>query len=251
MSRTTLRKAAGGLCAIVVLSAFSGAAYAAATLVEDNRRIDVLLDLIDPDDNTLLNPLPIEPAFATSFNDSLFESGDSPSFFVEGDVFADQVSSLDTSPSAVFNVYRASGSVDTNAFEFDFDGSVQAVAESDASIVFSISEPHDYTFSGALLRSSGSSKLDVEATLGIEGGSDIFSTTSAGAFMSDGELAPGTYRVDLEASLFALSDNNGGQLNHNASFSSVLLTLTVVPEPATIALLVLGGLVAMRRRVRW
>jgi len=74
-----------------------------------------------------------------------------------------------------------------------------------------------------------------EASMPFGVGSDTFSITR------DYNLAPGQYTFSVEAASTAASGSASGRADTYAQ-------LTIIPEPATLSLLALGGLTVLRRR---
>jgi hypothetical protein len=83
-----------------------------------------------------------------------------------------------------------------------------------------------------------------------------FETLAPGSQSGSGQLAPGTYTLAWGAYVNSISENRaapysaitGDQSGSSDHSLSGTLTITAVPEPATMSLLALGGLVLIRRR---
>jgi hypothetical protein len=220
------------------------AAYSDATLLTDSREINALLDLSDAGGTTLGGPTSDSPAFGATFNEYISYSGYSPAFAAQGDVYADQFSLFDGSPtfSSLSGSGLTSGSANT---DFDAYGA-QVSAETLLSIQFRLFEPHTYTFSGDLAKSGGTGAF-TQARLRPVGGADIFQTTAAGTFNDSGTLDAGDYELIAKATAYR-NASSSTYFNLSASFDDLAFDIEPVPEPQTLLFLGAAGLLGYGRR---
>lgn len=245
MSRMTLRGAGCVLSAALVFG-WASSARAAGMLTSDGRNIDadmVLSDAGGP--STTYNPGPKTPAsLGASFSDFYDFAGSSPGGDAFGDIFVDQDTQFDSSPS--FSVFSGAGLAQASG-DATFNPSAFASADGVSEVLFefNITEPQDYSFSGELDASNDAGAL-VRARLRPVGGSVIFFTTATGPFMDSGTLMPGNYEVQVRALI--TDSTTGGAFDLDASFNNVVFSITPVPEPASAVLLAIGGLATARCR---
>jgi hypothetical protein len=243
MSPVLFLRGALTVCAVCALLP-PAAAFAAADLLSDSREIYALLDLTDFGGTALGGPTSDFPAFGATFNEYIGYSGYSPAYAAQGDVYADQLSLFDGNPtfSSLSGNGLATGSANT-----DFDAiSAQVSGETLLSIQFRLFEPHTYTLSGGLTKQGGSGTF-TQVRLRPVGGADIFQTTAAGTFDDSGTLVAGDYELIAKASVNRLAGSSTF-FDLSASFDDLAFDIEVVPEPQTLALVALAGLIVSRRR---
>ncbi|MEM1424896.1 MAG: hypothetical protein AAGH64_12955 [Planctomycetota bacterium] len=170
----------------------------------------------------------------------LFE-GDALSEFPDGSAFAAASQTSFLSPTEISGVGEGRGE-QINAF--------RSVAESILEVTFLVDEPLEYTFVG----SSGFAEVFLGAATVVLTGPDDFVTGIRPIFVGPGldpdvinsidetgVLQPGEYT--LRAVAQRVPEPFGGQVNGRFDFS-----LTIVPAPGVVTLLIAGGVVGTRRR---
>jgi len=143
-----------------------------------------------------------------------------------------------------------------------FGNTVGRSAGTGHNVFFTITTPHDWTFLGSVATSESASgnfpsvsadDADWTFFLSEIGGSTQFFDDSDGPLSFFGTLDPGSYRVAFGTNAGPSGASASDFKNGSASFSSSLdgtFSLTnTIPEPASLALLVMvGGLCLLRRR---
>lgn len=242
MSQLLCLRRGAVVCAVCAL--MPAAAFADADLLTDSREINAFIDLTDFGGTTLGGPTTDSPAFGATFNEFVGYSGFSPAFAAQGDVYADQLSLFDGSPT--FSSLSGSG-LATGSASTDFDAiSAQVSGETLLSIQFRLFEPHTYTLTGSLAKQGGSGTF-TQVRLRPVGEADIFQTTATGPFDDSGTLIAGDYELIAKASVNRIISDSSA-FNLSASFDNLAFDIEVVPEPQTLTLVALAGLMVLRRR---
>lgn len=227
---------------LLSVSVFAHVAHAGGTLTRDDRSIDILASASDLSGGEIVNPLATSPSFGIDW-DFGFDSGTvfSDTAASNARAVADQVSTFDD-PLA-FSTVNANGSIhiegDTDLFDIS---DAQASADSVFEIEFSIDSNQMYTLSGSAMDDGGRSFSRV--FLRFPNGSIIYQAEDDPSFMDSGMLIPGDYELVGEASAVDFAQD-GDSFDLDASYD---LTFTLVPEPASGFLLLMGSAMLMRRR---
>jgi hypothetical protein len=219
---------------------------ATATLTSDDRYIEIEADVTIDGVNSHVGPLSDMPAMGELFDTSMTDgvpAGALPA--AEADAFASQTSSFDASP--VFTSIMAEGAANAhgqiNSFTeiTDFSSS----AESVFSIVFNVATAQDWSISASILDEGSGSTARVR--LRHLGGADVFLLqNTTGSDSGSGTLDPGDYELLGEAKAIFFGSSTGTSFyDKDANFS---FDFSIVPEPASGLLLLIGGSLLLRRR---
>ncbi|MCB9850294.1 MAG: PEP-CTERM sorting domain-containing protein [Phycisphaerales bacterium] len=235
------------LCALCVGSVVQKAD--AAMLVSDDRVLTASLDFSEDGAPSFVGPITDFPTFGADYDD-MVATGDSssdPNGDVDGDATATQTATFDSAP---FSVITASGSADISLVVRSFSGTNDGSAEAESifDILFTVDSPQTWSLS-ATVDDAGSGRVG-RVRLRPEGEADMFNLSTSSGMASDSadvDLVPGTtYQLLAEATANGFVTSAGSTVsNRDASFS---LEFRAVPEPASGLLLLLGGLVGLRRR---
>ncbi len=234
-----------GICAVCTL--LPSLAVADATLLTDDRNNYGYLTLTDYIYQYDWGPTTQTPdVFGGTFNNGFVQNGISQNYAnAEGTTTVQQNSSFLPDPAnptfSSFSAYGYAGSVvEVHAY----DASSQSYGKTEFKITFEITEPHHYTLTG-LIDAFGSG-ASTRARFKEVGDTPFFNHTGDYTLNESGNLDPGTYELYLKANTSRFM-NGSGYDNPHASFENIEFTLTV-PEPASLAVLALGGLAVLRRR---
>ena len=116
---------------------------------------------------------------------------------------------------------------------------VEVISLSKYRATFLADELSYFLLEGILSATGGSPRVTVTGPLGT-----LYETTAAGSFSTLLTLDPGMYTLEAVADSYAYY-NNSPAGSESAAFE---LSMTPVPEPATLWLLAVGGLALIRRR---
>jgi hypothetical protein len=183
---------------------------------------------------------PVYGTFVNTLSASAADSGET------GFAMSDQDSSI--APMS----YSANLATQSSAVA-DFLGAT-GIAESIFNVEFTVESPVDFNIVGLSTAVGGDSIASVKlVNIGVGGTpTQIFANLVATAngsapFDVDGSLLPGDYRLEARSYSHINYVFDSGS---NSTHASTDLTMTIVPEPSSMALLLVGGVAAIRRRNR-
>jgi hypothetical protein len=238
-----------GCAAALAVAMVTQAALATATLTRDDRELVIEATASENGAGLTTGEVVQTPSFGDAFGlalgSGLIES--QPAGDAQAQATAQQISSFDASPDFMSvhaeGVAEARGQIDA----FALIASNDANAESNFVIEFNITVPMTWTLDASILDEGSGSTGYVR--LRPVGGSNIFNLdqNSGVSVLSDtGTLQPGDYELLAKASGTAFGSQDFNTFfDRDAEFA---LDFSIVPEPASGLLLLLGGVAALRRR---
>lgn len=255
-----LNKTTSSLCVAALMSA-AGASQAAVTITDNNSMIQAsaIASVGDPFNFDTDNP-PIlsfsETGIPSNFGDTLTAQASATDN--DGTSTANFSSTIGASVSQAGPVVTFDLVLDYDTSQFaspgtgdnDFDRA-NAEGSSVIELIFDLDTDYNYTFNSRIASASGSPELELRLeTITGGDGFDFKFQNENGSPNASGFLPAGTgYKLIVNVDD---SDNlgsaDGAFANGEATLDEALFVLTPVPEPTSLALLGLGGLLVVRRR---